>query len=107
MVGMVFFRGLTTSIAWQIIKFGFCNWGSGITILACLLPGTKIVLVIALILMLVVDTFQYRGISVRDTLAGFPTVVRWGILYATGILIMLQVINQIGIEAGSFIYGQF
>jgi hypothetical protein len=107
MVGMVFFRSLTTSIAWQIIKLGFQNWGGGVTIFTCLVPGTKIVLVIALILMFVVDTFQYKEISVRDKLAGMPVAVRWCIVYALGVLIMLQLINQIGIDAGSFIYGQF
>jgi hypothetical protein len=107
MVGMVFFRGVTTSVAWQIIRFGFSSWAGGVSILVCLLPATRIVLVIALILMLVVDTFQYREIPVRDTLSRMPAVARWGILYAIGILIMLQVINQIGIETGSFIYGQF
>jgi D-alanyl-lipoteichoic acid acyltransferase DltB (MBOAT superfamily) len=107
MVGMVFFRGVTTSVAWQIIQFGFHNWDSGVTVLACLPLSTILVLVIALALMLVVDTVSYRGISVRDTLAGLPTGVRWGILYAAGVLIILQAIHQIGIEAGSFIYGQF
>lgn len=107
MVGMVFFRGVSTQIAFQIIKFGFIDWNSGIKILNCLLPGTKGILVIALALMLVVDIFKYKEIPIRDTLSKLPIAARWCILYSIGIMIMLQVVNQIGLETGLFIYGQF
>lgn len=106
-VGMIFFRADSTTGSIYIIKKAFTSLSTPITIFDAFDTYTIVVVVFGLILLLIMDTFKYKQVSVRDTLAGSHITIRWFCLYAMILLLTLHSIRRIGLETGAFIYGQF
>ena len=66
-----------------------------------------IILLAAIIVLLYVDILHERGIHIRSWLAKQSWKIRWSIYSVVCATLLLQILNDFGMAAGSFIYAQF
>ena len=65
------------------------------------------VLAAAIGLLFIVGVLQERGMQIRETLASKPLVIRWGVILALLLIVLVFGIYGPAYDASSFIYGGF
>ena len=108
----VFFRATDLSSALQIIRSSFTVWNPWL-----LVDGTLYtlgleqadfwIMVISIGILVFVDILHARGTAIRETLLGWPTPVRWALVYGIIFWILLFGVYGPAYDATSFIYFQF
>ena len=64
-------------------------------------------LIFALIVLLIVDIFHERGVSLRDCVSKCNIVIRWGIYLVVLVAFVVLIVQNYGRPAAEFIYFQF
>ena len=108
----VFFRAPDLASAWSVLKSSFTVWNPWV-----LTDGTLYtlgleridfwILILSILILAGVDILHVRGVRIRETIAGWPLVIRWGLIYLLIFWILLFGIYGPAYDAASFIYFQF
>ena len=64
-------------------------------------------MILSIMILAVVDILHFSGIRIRETVAGWPLIIRWGLIYLLIFWILLFGIYGPAYDAASFIYFQF
>ncbi len=65
------------------------------------------IILVGMVIMILVDWWHEKGIKIRETISGFPLVLRWGIYFLALFVILIFGAYGPGYDASSFIYGAF
>ena len=108
----VFFRAPDLAGAWSVLKSSFTVWNPWV-----LTDGTLYtlgleridfwILILSILILAGVDILHVRGVRIRETIAGWPLVIRRGLIYLLIFWILLFGIYGPAYDAASFIYFQF
>ncbi|MCR5226281.1 MAG: MBOAT family protein [Eubacterium sp.] len=112
LVGRMFSRGTSAVDAVKMIKAMFSSFNIWVftddTLLKFGLDQKNWNLLIAMIvLLLVVDYYNEKGVKIRERIAGMIIPVRWAVYYAAIFAVLIFGIYGAGYNAASFIYQNF
>ena len=111
-IAWVFFRAPDLATAWSVLKSSLTVWNPWVlfdgTLYSLGLERIDFWVMVASILVLAgVDILHSRGVRIREKVAGWPLVIRWGLIYLMVFWILLFGIYGPAYDAASFIYFQF